>query len=86
MPYYVMHVVGDVEPELAGPFDTEDERDEHARQLKATDPDERNGIYWLDLDDSRTCAECGAYAGGFLDGGRRVGPFVIEPTELDDDR
>ena len=45
MRYYVLQVVGDVEPFLYGPFDTGSERDAKARELRAADPEGKNGLY-----------------------------------------
>lgn len=62
--YYVIIVFGDVEPELSQPYDTEAERDAHARNTK--DPHDEDGIYWLDIDEHGT-PTTGAYSGGFFD-------------------
>ncbi len=63
--YFVVFVWGDVDPSLEGPFETEDERDAKAREIRRNEGDE-NGIYWLDLTESGKL-EVGPYTGGFLD-------------------
>ena len=68
MDYYVYFVVGDVEPELHGPFDSAEERDTKAKALKEKYGDD-NGIYWLDIPKSRPekKVETGSYGGGFFE-------------------
>jgi hypothetical protein len=63
-PYYLLTVIGDVEPELAGPFSTEDERDAAARAHKAENGD-KDGIFWLDAH-SLLDLRVGFYSGGFF--------------------
>lgn len=66
--FYVIEVVGDVEPCLSEPFATEALRDAHARKLRsADDSDLSNGLYWLDVAGDGT-PQVGSYSGGFLDG------------------
>jgi hypothetical protein len=44
--FFVLQVVGDVEPVLHGPFTTESRRDEFARNLRKEDrQDLKNGLY-----------------------------------------
>lgn len=45
MKYYVLQVVGDVEPVLHGPFATPDERDKAALKLRSEDGEKENGLY-----------------------------------------
>jgi len=47
--HYLLHIWGDVEPQLHGPFATPNERDAQARDVRHADPDLRDGVYWLDL-------------------------------------
>ena len=61
--HYVLHIIGDVEPDLHGPYPTESVRDDTARRMKQTCGDE-DGLYRLDLDKNGqpvvapyTCAE-----------------------------
>jgi len=61
--FYLLHIVGDVEPVVVGPFDTESERDERARQLRAEDIEGRSGLFWLDATGK---VEAGAYQEEFL--------------------
>lgn len=63
--FYVILVVGDVEPELSQPYDTEAERDVNALQCRIEHPED--GIYWLDLDEHGT-PTTGAYTGAFFMG------------------
>lgn len=77
---YLQIVVGDVEPELRGPFSTEDERDAAARAHKDLDGDE-DGIFWMDVTTDYTWVEgtieptpdisvqveVGAYSNGFFE-------------------
>jgi hypothetical protein len=63
--FYAVHVYGDVEPNLHGPYQTEDERDQAARRLrKENDP--MDGIYWLNAGSNMAM---GAYSGGFFEVG-----------------
>jgi hypothetical protein len=43
---YILLVWGDIEPEVFGPFQTEEEQDNKAVELKKQYGDE-HGIYWL---------------------------------------
>ena len=47
--HYLLHIVGDVEPDLHGPYPTQTVRDETARRIRAGRGD-RDGLYRLDLD------------------------------------
>ena len=45
--FYVLEVVGDLEPQLHGPYATEARRDMRARQLRERDPAQNNGLFRL---------------------------------------
>jgi hypothetical protein len=65
--YYVITVVGDVEPELSQPFINPEERDAFARyQRSQDDGDLEDGIYWLDIDEVGY-PTIGSYSGIFFD-------------------
>ena len=66
MKLYLMVTVGDVEPEIKGPFATADERDAAAKAHRKQDPDKSDGMYMLDVD-ADGGLKAGAYAGGFFD-------------------
>lgn len=61
--FFVIHVVGDVDPALVGPFDTEWERDKAAGNVRANNMDD--GVYQLDITPSGPLVNC--YSGGELD-------------------
>ena len=44
---YVLEIVGDLEPQLHGPYTIEEERDRQAVQLRQQDPGKRNGLFRL---------------------------------------
>lgn len=46
--HYLLHIVGDVEPDLHGPYPTEAVRDETARRIRLGSGD-RDGLYRLDM-------------------------------------
>jgi len=48
MNLYLIYMWGDVEPELYGPFVSEDARMATAVKMRALDPDKKNGIFKLD--------------------------------------
>jgi len=50
--YYVMVVWNDVEPELIGPYVSENVRDEEAKQLRAFNGND-HGIFALDMADGK---------------------------------
>jgi hypothetical protein len=52
MKYYVLEVWQDVEPFLHGPFDTENERDDKALNLRKVDDEKENGYYRLNVDEN----------------------------------
>ena len=45
--YYLLHIIRDVEPEILGPYETEESRDKAAKKLKAKD--DESGIFMLDI-------------------------------------
>lgn len=47
---YLLVVWYDIEPELIGPFDTEDARVANAREIRAEDVNERHGLYRITSD------------------------------------
>ena len=61
--YYLVIVWDDVEPELAGPFESEEDRDAHALSIRDKEGPE-HGIYPLDLSDDQPVI--GAYPGAFF--------------------
>ena len=69
--YYVVIVRGDVEPELSVKSKTADERDSLAKQIKANDSDQDDGIYWLNIVDG--VPEIGSYSGFFFEDEDEVG-------------
>lgn len=53
MKYYVLGIWEDVEPlPTEGPYDTEEERDKRALEMKQNDETEDGGIYRLNIDDN----------------------------------
>ena len=62
--WYLLHVVGDVEPELKGPYLTEFGMEKAARRLKEKVGD-TDGIFWLFQEGSRV--DTGAFPGGFFE-------------------
>ena len=48
-PFFVLEIVDDLEPELHGPYATEEERDQQAVQLRRADPGKRNSLFRLDV-------------------------------------
>jgi hypothetical protein len=65
MKHYLMVTVGDVEPEIKGPFATVEERDAAAVTHRRSDPSMRDGLYMLDVD-ANGAPTIGAYSGGFF--------------------
>jgi hypothetical protein len=49
MKYYVLEIHADVEPFLHGAYQSEAHRDSQARELRANDYGERNGLFWLNV-------------------------------------
>lgn len=69
MHHYMLFVAGDVSPELIGPFDSGEIRDNEARRLKHSCGD-KHGIFWLNVDDHGVPV-VGAYSAGFLSSDER---------------
>ena len=64
--YYVLIVLGDIEPELRGPYRDAEDRDLAAKQHRKRDVSENDGIFWLDVGEHGK-PEVGSYSGGFFD-------------------
>ncbi len=71
--YYLIHVIDDIDPNIIGPFHSEDERDDAAIKLRADcDDDLADGLYPLDLkitdDNPKSVIDLniGTYTGGFF--------------------
>ena len=64
--HYILHVVGCVDPLLAGPFGDGNERNDKARQLRNRFPDS-DAFFWLDVAEDGI-PTVGAYSAGFMDG------------------
>ena len=67
MKFYLLIVRGDVEPELKGPFPTENMRDTYAWNYRdMRDPDAFDGLFPLDVD-VQGKPQISAYSGKFFD-------------------
>lgn len=68
MDYYVLFIWQDVEPELFGPFKTEEERDNKARELRASEEnnDLYSGIYPIDASEGSDIT-VDSYSNGFFE-------------------
>ncbi len=64
--YYLIEVEGAVEPYARGPFNTEDERDNAAKQIRARQ-DEDDCLFWADVDENGGLTVGSYMAGFFLD-------------------
>jgi hypothetical protein len=51
MKYYLLKMLGDVEPELEGPFATDDEVLEVAKRHRVDDPGREDGLFQVAIDD-----------------------------------
>lgn len=51
MKHYLLKMLGDVEPEVEGPFETDDMVLVAARAHRADDASENDGLYWAEVDD-----------------------------------
>jgi len=51
MKHYLIIVWGDVEPQLCGPFPTQEARDQEAYNHRSEDTEMKDGMYMLDIDD-----------------------------------
>ena len=61
---YLLVVEGGVEPSVLGPYQTEDERDHAAKQIRRRQ-EEDDGLFWADIDDTAALT-VGAYTAGFF--------------------
>lgn len=68
--YYLIEVQQGVEPFVQGPFQTEDQRDEAARQIHETQ-EEDDSLFWADVEETGMLS-VGSYHAGF---------FWHEPTD-----
>ncbi len=64
--YYFIEVEGAVEPVARGPFATEDQRDEAAKQIRDTQ-DEDDCLFWADVNEEGSLTVGSYMAGFFLD-------------------
>ena len=62
--YYLIKAAYEVEPSAQGPFETEDEQDEIAREVHAV-MDEDDCLFWADVDE-RGVLTVGSYMAGFF--------------------
>ena len=67
--YYLIEMHDGVEPSAQGPFETENERDEIAKEIHAA-MDDDDCLFWADVDE-RSVLTVGSYMAGF---------FLDEPT------
>lgn len=63
--YYVLLVVGDVEPHVHGPYANARNQLAAARELRREDGSQESGIFAATVKDGKLCVE--AYCGGALD-------------------
>lgn len=47
--HYVLHIEGDVTPELVGPYKTEEKRDAKAKRMNEKMGDPKDGLFRLDV-------------------------------------
>lgn len=65
--YYLLVMVGDVDPHLSEPFQSEEERDQAALDFRQErDPEGRNGLFKLDLPKG-AAVFLSAYSSGFFE-------------------
>ena len=62
--YYLIEVGDGVEPFAQGPFETEDDRDEIAKEIHARQ-EENDCLFWGDIDE-RGVLTVGSYTAGFF--------------------
>lgn len=62
--YYLIEVEGGVEAFARGPFQTEAEQDNAAKEIRASQ-DEDDGLFWADVDE-RGELTVGSYMAGFF--------------------
>lgn len=63
--YWLVVMEGDIEPDLRGPFASDDERGEAAKKHRRSDPNMEDGLYPLNVTDGKPCM--GSYSGRFFD-------------------
>lgn len=71
--HYLLHILGDIEPELTGPYDDEEERDSEAKRIRKRGGED--GLYpvTLDVELENMCdgithkLDVDTYSGGFFD-------------------
>jgi hypothetical protein len=64
--HYLLIVMGDVEPDLRGPFPSTEVRDQEAKDHRSQDPEMEDGLYPLDIDDHGN-PEVGSYCSSDLE-------------------
>lgn len=66
--FYFVHIQSLVEPLLKGPFDSEDRRDDEAKEYRRTSEDyeDCDVIFWMDVNENGV-PEIGSYSGAFFD-------------------
>jgi len=62
---YVLHVLGDVDPRLVGPYYTAKGRDNKAKALRNDGGDD--GVFWLNVSE-QGAVTVGSFSGGFMEG------------------
>lgn len=62
--HYLIEVGDGVEPFAQGPFETEDERDEIAKEIRAAQGED-DCLFWADVDE-RGVLTVGSYMAGFF--------------------
>ena len=67
MKKYLVFVIDDVEPEVAGPFEKDSIRDSAALKHREEDEQERDGIFKANVSDSGELT-METYSGGFFNG------------------
>ena len=65
MKHYLIVVEGDIEPSVEGPF-TPKKLAAQARESRKQDPEQQNGLFWLDIDKNGK-PKIGAWSGGFFE-------------------
>ena len=65
MNYYLLVIWGGVEPGVVGPFKTEKERDDRAKEIKHLEWD-KNGLFTFETEKNIPEIEFGTYSGGFF--------------------
>ena len=62
--YYLLEVEGGVEPAVHGPYRTEHERDNAAKQIRRNQRED-DSLFWTDIDEAGTLT-LGTYTAGFF--------------------